>query len=117
MMNGRKELIGHCLTYPDVYEDYPFGDDADWALMRHKANKKTFACIYEHKGRLCINLKCEPMLAEFLREQFEAVTAGYHMNKTHWNTVTAGGDVPDGDLIKFITHSYDLTKPRKGKGA
>ncbi|GHV03180.1 hypothetical protein FACS1894211_15690 [Clostridia bacterium] len=108
----RREIIRYCLTLTGAYEDHPFGDDPNWALLRHKANKKTFACVYERNGRLCINLKCEPGLAVFLREQFRDLAAGYHMNKTHWNTVMTDGDVPDKDLFGFIGMSYDLTKPK-----
>ena len=64
----RQELIDYCLTLPAAYEDYPFDDITDdkrWTVMRHQANKKTFAMIYERNDRLCINLKCEPIEADF----------------------------------------------------
>ena len=83
--------------------------------MRHSANKKTFAMIYERHGKLCVNLKCNPMEAEFLRQAFKDVTPGYHMNKTHWNTIDVGGDVPDSELQRMIEHSYDLIKPKVRK--
>jgi predicted DNA-binding protein (MmcQ/YjbR family) len=115
----RQELINFCLTFPAAYEDYPFGnaeahsDDGLWSMMRHRANKKGFAHIYERNGRLCINLKCEPLEADFLRQAFADVTPGYHMNKEHWNTVTLGGDVPEEELKRMIGRSYDLIKPNK----
>ena len=111
----RQELIDYCLTFPTAYEDYPFDDVTDagaWTVMRHKANKKSFALIYERGGRLCVNLKCDPLEADFLRQIYEDVTPAYHMNKTHWNTVTTGGDVPDDALERMIERSYDLIKPR-----
>lgn len=113
----RKELIEFCLTFPAVYEDYPFDTVADanaWTVMRHHANKKSFAFVYERNGKLCVNLKCEPFQADFLRQLFADITPGYHMNKTHWNTVMLGGDVPDGEVRRMIAASYDLIKP-KGK--
>ena len=115
----RRELIELCLVYPGSYEDYPFddftnpaGSGTSWTVMRHRGNKKSFALIFERDG-LCVNLKCEPMRADFLRAAFpSAVTPAYHMNKTHWNTVR-----PDllsrEDLTDMIEHSYDLTKPKK----
>lgn len=56
----RQDLIDFCLTFPAAYEDYPFDDIADpgaWTVMRHRANKKSFALIYERNGKLCANLK------------------------------------------------------------
>jgi predicted DNA-binding protein (MmcQ/YjbR family) len=137
----RQEIIDFCLIFPAAYEDYPFVKQpanrqsrlhccsclafADiknigvWTVMRHSANKKTFAYIYERHGKLCVNLKCDPVEADFLRSAFADVQPGYHMNKTHWNTVIIGGDVPDEELKRQIEHSYDLIKPkiRKRKGA
>lgn len=106
----KRELIDYCLTYSTVFEDYPFGDNA--AVMRHKGNKKMFALISEQNGAVSINLKCEPMRADFLRSVFSSVTPGWHMNKVHWNTVTMGGDVPVAELYNMIQHSFDLTKPK-----
>ena len=106
----KRELIDYCLTLPAVYEDYPFDEVA--AVMRHKVNKKMFALIAHMNGRLYINLKCEPMRADFLRSVFESVIPGWHMNKVHWNTVFIDGDVPEDDLYGMIEHSYDLIKPK-----
>jgi len=108
----RKELINYCLGYAQVYEDYPF-EDANWTAIRHRTNKKTFAFIYMREGCLQINLKCEPMRAQFLRQMIHQVTPAYHMNKTHWNTVTPDGDLDTLQLHDMILHSYTLTKPRK----
>jgi predicted DNA-binding protein (MmcQ/YjbR family) len=111
-MNER-ELIDYCLTLPDAYEDYPFGEG--WCVMRHRKNKKGFAHIYERYGGLCVNLKCEPLEADFLRQAFADVTPAYHMNKTHWNAVTLGGDVPEEELKRMVGRSYDLIKPKTRK--
>ena len=114
----RQKLINYCLTLPAAYEDYPFEDITDdkrWTVMRHQANKKTFVMIYERNGKLCINLKCDPIEADYLRQIFADLTPGWHMNKTHWNTVTLGGDVPEGELLKMISKSYDLIKPKVRK--
>jgi predicted DNA-binding protein (MmcQ/YjbR family) len=113
----RRELVEYCLSFPAAYEDYPFDDVKDggaWTVMRHRANKKSFAMIYERRGRLCVNLKCEPLEADFLRRVFADVKPAYHMNKTHWNTVALGGDVPDEDLKRMIGRSYALIRPKAG---
>jgi len=114
----RRELIDFCLTFPAAYEDYPFdsadahSDDGSWAVMKHRANKKGFAHIYELSGKLRVNLKCDPFEAGILRQIFADVTPAYHMNKTHWNTITLGGDVPENELKQMIERSFNLTKPK-----
>ena len=114
----RRELIDYCLTFPSAYEDYPFdevADDGAWTVMRHRANEKSFAFIFERNENLCVNLKCDPFEADFLRQTFAGVTPAYHMNKVHWNTITLGGDVPDDELKSMIERSYELIKPKAGK--
>lgn len=112
----RRELIDLCLTFSDAYEDYPFDDFPDdpaaWTVMRHVSNKKSFALIYD-RGGLQINLKCEPLRADLLRQLYEGVTPAYHMNKMHWNTVVPGSDVGADELYGMIEHSYDLTAPKR----
>ena len=110
----KRGLIEYCLTYPDAFEDYPF--DENWTAMRHGGNKKSFAFIYERDGRLCANLKCDPIKADFLRQIFRDVTPAYHMNKTHWNTVYVDGDIPEQELFDMIQHSYNLIKPKARTG-
>jgi predicted DNA-binding protein (MmcQ/YjbR family) len=70
--------------------------------------------IYERHGKLQLNIKCDPFKADFLRQAYTDVTPGYHMNKTHWNTVNIGGDVSDDNIKDMIEHSYNLIKPKKG---
>lgn len=107
----KPDIIKYCLTFPSAYEDYPF--DETWTVMRHRVNKKSFAFIYERNNELCVNLKCEPNRADFLRQIYNDVIPGYHMNKHHWNTVVIGGDVSEQDLYGMIQHSYDLIKPKE----
>jgi len=114
----RQEIIDYCLTLPASYEDYPFDNVADpgaWTVMRHKTNRKSFALIYERLGKLCVNVKCDPFEADFLRQAFTGVTPGWHMNKAHWNTITVGGDVPDDTIKQMIERSYGLIKPKVRK--
>jgi len=111
----RDEIIEYCLTFPFAYEDYPFDDVVDdnaWTLIRHKGNKKSFAMIYNRNGKISINLKCDPVEAGIIRQVYSDVTAAYHMNKEHWNTLYLGGDVPDQELFDMIQRSYDLIKPK-----
>ena len=116
----RQEIIEYCLTLPGAVEEYPFDDIINasaWTAMRHRANKKCFAFITVHNGRLIANLKCAPMEADFLRQAYRGIIPGYHMNKTHWNTVYMDGDVPDEAVKNMICASYDLIKPKIRKAA
>ncbi len=96
------------LSKPEAWLDYPFGPDT----CVPKVRKKMFATLGEEldKGKRLarINLKCEPNEALLLRDLFEAVIPGYHMNKTHWNTVLLDGSVPRGELERMIDNSYAL---------
>jgi predicted DNA-binding protein (MmcQ/YjbR family) len=83
--------------------------------MRHRTNKKGFAHICERNGKLCINLKCDPFEADILRQQYNDLTPGWHMNKEHWNTISLGGDVPEDELTRMIERSYNLIKPKERK--
>ena len=115
---NRREIIEYCLTLPSAYEDYPFAElpgDGETTVMRHRTNKKSFALIMRHDGKLYLNLKCDPMEADFLRQAFEGVIPGWHMNKTHWNTVIIGSDVPGEEIKRQIANSYELIKPKERK--
>ncbi|WP_430460309.1 MmcQ/YjbR family DNA-binding protein [Thalassolituus sp. LLYu03] len=96
------DLRAYLLSRPEALEDFPFGPEA----YVYKVQGKMFALLYEKDGQLSVNLKCEPLQAQQLRDVFAAVTPGYHMNKTHWNTVRVNGDVPAPELERMIDHSY-----------
>ena len=75
MMKTKQDLIKYCLTYPQVYEDYPF-HDPEWAVIRHRENRKVFAWIYRRNGQVCVNVKCEPQWIEFWRNAYPGVLPG-----------------------------------------
>ena len=103
-MKSRDELAKHCMTYKGAQEDYPFGPEP----LVVKVSGKMFAIIGVNDGVANISLKCEPHMAELLRMEHEAVKPGYHLNKRHWNTVTADGSVADSELRQMVDHSYEL---------
>jgi predicted DNA-binding protein (MmcQ/YjbR family) len=115
-----EEFREYCLTKPNVVEGTPFGEDA----LVFKVGGKMFALAALEAVPPRVNLKCEPELALDLRDRYEAVTPGYHMNKKHWNTVELTGDVPLAELRGMIDHSYQLVlaslpkkqRPQIGKG-
>jgi predicted DNA-binding protein (MmcQ/YjbR family) len=99
----------YCLGMPGAQEDYPFGPDA--AVF--KVGGKMFALTQPPGKPERINLKCEPTLAIKLRQRYpNKVIPGYHMNKTHWNTIVLDGSVPDEEIEKMISHSYQLVAPK-----
>ena len=90
---------------PEAEECYPFGEDVAVFKVRGKMYA-TFAIRSD--GFANMNLKCEPMQALALRDVFEAVIPGYHMNKKHWNTVILNGSVPAPEIERMVDHSYAL---------
>ena len=94
----------YCLSKPRASESTPFGPD----VLVFKVEGRIFALapLDEVPGRA--NLKCDPDLALDLRDRYEQVTPGYHMNKRHWNTVEIDTGIPDAELRKMIDHSYEL---------
>jgi predicted DNA-binding protein (MmcQ/YjbR family) len=108
----------YCLSKPRATEGTPFGPD----VLVFKVGGKMFALAALDDVPTTVNLKCDPDLALDLRDRYDEVSPGYHMNKKHWNTVEIEGGIPDIDLRKMIDHSYDLVikklpKPRVKIGA
>lgn len=93
----------YCLAKPGVSEHLPFDD----RTLVFKVGGKMFA-LCDLEAFESVNLKCDPERAVELREQYDAVMPGYHMNKTHWNTVKVDGDVNGRMLQELIDHSYEL---------
>jgi predicted DNA-binding protein (MmcQ/YjbR family) len=104
VMQTMGELSRVCLEQPEAGQEYPFGDH----IRVFKVAGKMFALVPEGTVPASISLKCDPDLAQHLRQQYSSVTGGYHLNKRHWNTVVADGSVPDEDLRQWIEDSYDL---------
>ena len=94
----------YCLSKSYATECTPFGPD----VLVFKVGGKMFALATLDEVPSRANLKCDPDLALELRDRYEQVTPGYHMNKKHWNTVEIESGIPDGELRKMIDHSYDL---------
>ena len=112
-MLSREEIVEYCKTSENVYDNYPFGDDVNWVALRIKKTKKCFIFVYERNNCLCINAKCEPMYAEFLRNIYPSVTPAYHMNKKHWNTITIDGSLSNEEIFKQIDHAKSLVENNK----
>src|SRR3954467_4893758 len=98
------QLRDHCLSFNGAEETFPFGP----LTSVFKVEGKMFALSALGAESLRVSLKCEPALAEALREQHAAVTAGYHLNKRHWNTVELDGSLPDATVRDMVEDSYDL---------
>ncbi|GAB3885564.1 MmcQ/YjbR family DNA-binding protein [Spirosoma agri] len=99
-------LRNYCLTRTGATESFPFGEET----LVFKVGGKIFALMDTESRPTTINLKCDPERAVQLREQFSAVVPGYHMNKTHWNTVTLDGSIRNSDVQDWIDHSYELVR-------
>lgn len=105
-----KEFETYIMTLPGVWLDYPFGEDV--AIYKFGKDNdgagKIVAAVYEKSSPLRVSLKCDPQLAENLREKYETVLPGYHFNKKHWNTIICSGQMSDDEIFDLARHSYEL---------
>src|SRR3954452_21638232 len=98
------ELHDLCLSFHGAEETFPFGPETSV----FKVAGKMFALSQLGADSPRVSLKCEPALAEALREAHAAVLPGYHLNKRHWNTVIIDGSLSDDAISNMIEDSYDL---------
>lgn len=99
-----KQVEKFLLSLPATRLDYPFGENT----AVYKVNDKMFALISEKSYPLQLSLKCDPQLALTLRDRYETVMPGYHLNKKHWNTILLTGQLSWDEVKDLINHSYNL---------
>jgi predicted DNA-binding protein (MmcQ/YjbR family) len=107
------EFREYCLRKPGATEGTPFGPD----VLVFKVGGKMFALAALEEVPTTMNLKCDPELALDLRDRYEQVRPGYHMNKKHWNTVEIDRGIPVVELRRMIDHSYELVTKNLPKAA
>lgn len=94
----------YCLSKKGAVQDFPFDDET----LVFKVGGKMFALTSINSKVFWISLKCDPFLAVALRDEYEAIKPGYHLNKRHWNTVIVDGSIPEDKLLFMIDMSYSL---------
>jgi len=99
-----EQIREYCLKKKGVTEEFPFDEET----LVFKAAGKIFLLASLESIPLQINLKCNPEKAIEIREEYEAVQPGYHMNKKHWNTIIIDGSVPAKKIFEWIDNSYRL---------
>ncbi len=120
--NAANAVKDYMLSKPETDFSFPFGED----VYVFKVKGKMFATLSFGKGNekgtdgkiadhFCINLKCDPDEALILRDIFPAVIPGYHMNKTHWNTIILDDSVPKGEIERMIDNSFMLVVSKMTK--
>ncbi|MEN9918111.1 MAG: hypothetical protein RL662_547 [Bacteroidota bacterium] len=101
-----EEVREYCLQIIGAEESFPF----DEVTIVFKIMGKMFALMSLERGinaEFGVNLKCDPELSVNLREKYECVFPGYHMNKKYWNTVSLEGDMSAVELQYWINHSVE----------
>lgn len=100
-----EDLHELCLSFPGTSCDHPFGPDT----AVYRVGGKLFALVPAGADPARVNLKCDPLLAEQLRDEYpSAVLPGWHMNKRHWNTVVADETIDPDLVVTMVEDSYDL---------
>lgn len=110
-----KEFEEYLLTFPNTWLDFPFGEGTSVYKVGNKAENdgKLFAIVADGSNPLRISLKCDPVLALNLREKYESVLPGYHLNKKHWNTILYTGQLTDDEIKDLAALSYRLVTEDK----
>lgn len=103
-----KQVENYILSKPGARLDYPFGDEVAVYKIGPGEDSKMFALVAEGKEPVRLSLKCDPVLAETLRERYESVMPGYHLSKKHWNTIVLSGQLEQQEVFDLIDHSYSL---------
>ena len=98
-----EELREYCLRKAGAEESFPFGEQT----LVFKVGGKIFLLASLTEGNR-FNAKCDPDRAVELRERYEEVQPGYHMNKRHWNTVRMDGGLKAKEIREMIDHSYEI---------
>lgn len=106
-MITREEALAFGLSFPDTYKEAPFHDD-NWQLVRVRGSRKAFLWTYERDGHINLNVKVDPQWRDFWRSTYASVIPGWHQNKEHWNTIILDGSVPEREIKRMISESYDL---------
>lgn len=107
-MLTHKSLEEFILSLPHAQLTYPFGKDVAVYKTGDSDGAKMFALIGENANPVHLSLKCDPLLATTLREKYETVLPGYHLNKKHWNTIICSGQLGEDEVKDLIRHSYEL---------
>ncbi len=108
-----KEFEEYILQFAGVWLDYPFGEGTAVYKYGNKPDGKIVALVAENSKPLRVSLKCDPQLAVNLREKYESVVPGYHLNKKHWNTIICSGQLSDDEIFDLARHSYLLVSGRE----
>lgn len=93
-------VMAHCRSLPSAHDELKVEWNGVWVC---RVGTKIFAFMAKDRG---ITLKCDPIWAQLLRQTYEAVEPGYHMNKKHWITVRLNGTIPDDEIREMIDHAY-----------
>lgn len=101
---SHKTVEDYILTFPNAKLEYPFGE----GTAVYKVDDKMFALIAEGKQPVQLSVKTDPRLSQVLRERYETVLPGQHLNKKHWNTLILTGQLSWPEVQDLIRHSYIL---------
>jgi len=104
-----EQIRDYAISLPSVEEGFPFGEET----LVFKSGGKIFLLLSLDADPVQFNVKCDPEKAIELREQYDSVLPGYHMNKKHWNTIIVDGTLTGKQLKEMIHHSYELVQKKK----
>ena len=107
---SHKEIESYILSLSGAWLDFPFGEETSVYKVGQGDASKMFALIANGSKPLRLSLKCDPLLAQNLREKYESVLPGYHLNKKHWITIICSGQLSDDEIKDLVRLSYQLAQ-------
>lgn len=110
---NKEDIIKYCLSMENIFLDYPFPNDNESVVVKHKDNKKWIALIMNVKNKIYVNVKTNPDFSDLVRNTYSYIIPAYHMNKEHWNTIILQESMDKNIVEELINQSYELTKSRK----
>lgn len=110
-MNEIESIHEALLAYPETELSDPFGPEA----LVYKVAGKMFAILAPERVPVMLSLKCDPDRAIELRDEYDAIYPGYHLNKKHWNSINLTGEVPDPMVLELVRHSFECVVAKQSK--
>lgn len=109
-----EDAIRYALTLPGTFRDTPFHVPNCYAVRVNDSNKM-FLLTFEKDGEGLLDVKVRPEWNRLMRDAYDSVKPGYHLNKEHWSTIILDGTVPDEVIRMMIAESYDLVTDSPAK--
>ncbi|WP_199884134.1 MmcQ/YjbR family DNA-binding protein [Anaerosinus massiliensis] len=119
---NRKDIFSYVKYKFNTTPIYKWMKQPNYAVLQHEVSGKWYGLIMNiPKSKIglgeeemidILNVKCDPDMREFLRNE-EGILPAYHMNKEHWLSIVLESSFPKNEIYNLIDISYKLTQGSK----